>query len=877
MSDNLFTGINTEHILSALAQIDTEGVRPGRQSTTYDLLYENKKYPPKYVLSLAGKHATGTEIDSNDFEGGVGTDAFILLENLKFKIIPKNDKSDFVVELINKYKIRIAQTKLQNEIYKWKLLYQFSGRPSIDAIDFYEDVKAVNFANLIYPMGLAVIYHLAKERTDEYKDCFKFLFDEKTNLTQRIIAFNQETLKIYRNLVPGSTLSHHHDERTIATFLCFHNPDKYTFYKDSFYRKYCKLLGISSEKKGKKYVHYLALIDDLIDNYIKNDKELTDLVSSFFTRDTFKDSNFKLLAQDILFQMLDNGTEEINMGISSVYKISMGEFTLNEFDDCINERTVLVHANTKPKGQSYNSQGADFKEKMKKGDYFYLTHGNNANGIRLLGKIISDAKPASYNEYGAEGWLERDFEIVLNSINKSTYKGVQKWWTPNDNSTFINIKRQELEEANKLIFLPFFNVKLISEAEIEIEEPLQKEPELINVKMNEIQKNYILYGPPGTGKTYNSIDKAIEIALGNSLGDHDANKLEFDRLRREGQIEFVTFHQNYNYEDFMVGISPDVTSGSLRFDKKEGVFKLLNDRAKSNWLSSVNPDEPRIDFDHVFNSFFTKLIEEEVDQIEIPMKSKGYAFEVTKIDFDEGRIKFTKKSGGTGHDLLIKNIKGIYEGTLDYGSEGLGVYYYPLDEKLKEYAITIASSASNKVGLKKYVLIIDEINRANISKVFGELITLLEEDKRLGEVNELKITLPNGEKDFGVPPNLYLIGTMNTADKSIALIDIALRRRFEFVGKYPTYENLDANEAALLQKINEAIYEEKKTADYLIGHAYFMKKQPIEAVLRSKVIPLLMEYFSGRTETVSKIFNNTDWKVDYNKISYSWNINPKDK
>jgi 5-methylcytosine-specific restriction protein B len=404
----------------------------------------------------------------------------------------------------------------------------------------------------------------------------------------------------------------------------------------------------------------------------------------------------------------------------------------------------------------------------------------------------------------------------------------------------------------------------------------RREPEAIQKSETMPNLNIILYGPPGTGKTYNSIDKAVEIIMGKSLGNHNANKLEFDRLRKEGQIEFVTFHQNYSYEDFMVGITPDVTAGNLRFDKKEGIFKILNDRAKNNWLASINPNERRIDFEHVFNSFFSKLIEEEVEHVEIPMKSKGYSFRITKVDLDEGRIKFTKHSGGTGHDLLITNIKGIYEGTLDYALEGLGVYYYPLDDKLKEYAIANATNTNEKVNLKKYVLVIDEINRANISKVFGEIITLLEEDKRLGEVNELKVTLPNGEKDFGIPPNLYIIGTMNTADRSIALIDIALRRRFEFIGKYPTYENLEGNEATLLQKINEAIYEEKKSADYLIGHAYFMKKQSIEDILKSKVIPLLMEYFAGRTETVSKMFNNTDWKVDYDKICYSWNIKQND-
>ena len=152
------------------------------------------------------------------------------------------------------------------------------------------------------------------------------------------------------------------------------------------------------------------------------------------------------------------------------------------------------------------------------------------------------------------------------------------------------------------------------------------------------------------------------------------------------------------------------------------------------------------------------------------------------------------------------------------------------------------------------------------------MITLLEDDKRLGKENELKITLPNGEKEFGVPPNLYTIGTMNTADKSIALIDIALRRRFEFVGYYPEYEDLNEEAKTLLPKINEAIFKEKKSADYLIGHAYFMKGQTIQIVLRDKVVPLLMEYFSGKTDIVSKIFADTNWNVTYDTLNFIWNI-----
>ncbi len=391
----------------------------------------------------------------------------------------------------------------------------------------------------------------------------------------------------------------------------------------------------------------------------------------------------------------------------------------------------------------------------------------------------------------------------------------------------------------------------------------------------ELPLNQILFGPPGTGKTYNSIDKSVEIVTPDRFifDNHAINKTVFDDLRKTGQIEFVTFHQNYSYEDFIVGIKPNVDedTNKLLFKKHFGIFYEIAKRAKDNWFLANNKNETKIDFDFVFNSYFEKLFQEEIKFIEIPNKSKGYKFKITSID-EEGRIKFTKQSGGTGHDLLRKNVKAIYEGNLVYPINGIGIYYYPLVDKLKEFAKTIEPQKFEKESLKNFVLIIDEINRANISKVFGELITLLEDDKRLGKENELKITLPNGEKEFGVPPNLYIIGTMNTADKSIALIDIALRRRFEFIGYYPEYKDLKEEEAILLKKINEAVFKEKKSADYLIGHAYFMKGQTIQTVLQNKVVPLLMEYFSGKTDIVSKIFADTNWNVSYNISNFVWDI-----
>ena len=502
------------------------------------------------------------------------------------------------------------------------------------------------------------------------------------------------------------------------------------------------------------------------------------------------------------------------------------------------------------------------KDKIKVGDKVILwITGKNA-GCYALGQISNSPRETKSSpddhlwKLKGKDDLKAGIKIQANLIdspllwkNIKSVKGIENLKVGNQGTNF-SATRQEYRIIEAFA-----------------ENAMQSKYEHNNMK----SKNIILYGPPGTGKTFTSIDHAIEIALGKSLGSHSQNKAEFDRLRSEGQIEFVTFHQSYTYEDFMVGIAPDTTSGILRFDKKDGIFKQLCERAKQNWSTATKKLDQTIDFDDVFYSFFSKLIEEEVKEVEIPMRSKGYNFKITAIDVENGRIKFTKQSGGTGHDLLVKNTKGIYDGTLDYSEQGLGVYYNSLVDKLKQHSKTL-EPIQEEISLKNFILVIDEINRANISRVFGELITLLEDDKRLGEENELKITLPNGEKDFGIPPNLFIIGTMNTADKSIALIDIALRRRFEFIGYYPQYEGYNESAIHLLQSINNSIFDKKKSPDYLIGHAYFMKQQPIEAVLENKVIPLLLEYFSGKTDIVSNIFEGSGWIVSYDSQSYSWNI-----
>jgi 5-methylcytosine-specific restriction protein B len=366
--------------------------------------------------------------------------------------------------------------------------------------------------------------------------------------------------------------------------------------------------------------------------------------------------------------------------------------------------------------------------------------------------------------------------------------------------------------------------------------------------------NTILYGPPGTGKTYHSISKAAEIITGESFEDpakyNEARKLVKHHLDSQDQVEFVTFHQNYSYEDFVAGLRPDTDASSnfLRFTEHRGIFYRLNDRAKRNWeqhRSGQTFTEPS--FEEVLEVFLQPLYEDQ--EIELATIARNANFQITGV---QGKgLGFRKKSGGEGHTLSINTLKGLYEGKRDYSLQGLGIYFRPVVDRLRQLAAGMRKE-TGKIGLKNYVLIIDEINRANISRVFGELITLLEDDKRLGAENELKLRLPGlpEEELFGVAPNLYLVGTMNTADKSIALIDIALRRRFVFEDMYPRQDVINRLLPnpfnSYLLELNEQI-KALKGADFIIGHAYFIGKtgnaKEVSAMFNQKIIPLLNEYF----------------------------------
>ncbi len=370
-----------------------------------------------------------------------------------------------------------------------------------------------------------------------------------------------------------------------------------------------------------------------------------------------------------------------------------------------------------------------------------------------------------------------------------------------------------------------------------------------DIEMPIFPKNQILFGPPGTGKTYNAVAKAVEIAdnlyFETNKENRTAIKMRFDELQRSGYVEFITFHQAMSYEDFIEGIKPETNDdGSVRYEVKDGIFKILANRAQ-NIISG--------------KSSFQKAFEQLEDNFEqsnqnLKINLQQSFFHITEIN--ERLIRF-RNSVGKDKTLNLNKFEQIYnnfDNIENLISGGKRTYYKALVEHVLNYETNATSLSENLertvFDQQNHVLIIDEINRGNVANIFGELITLIEDSKRIGRDEALKTTLPYSKIEFGVPQNLYLIGTMNTADRSVEALDTALRRRFSFSEIPPQYNLLKTTPegidlAVLLRTINDRI-ELLLDSDHAIGHAYFLTVSDLgdlKTTFQKNILPLLQEYF----------------------------------
>ena len=445
-----------------------------------------------------------------------------------------------------------------------------------------------------------------------------------------------------------------------------------------------------------------------------------------------------------------------------------------------------------------------------------------------------------------------------------------------------------------------------------------------NTQNTDIAKNTILYGPPGTGKTYNTVMYAVAIIENKKLEEiKKENYTEFidryNKYKEDGLIEFTTFHQSYGYEEFIEGIKPVIHSDEedetdIQYEVVPGLFKKFCDIAGKPILRKEKCDigineSPTIWKISLEGSGENSTRTECMRNNHIRIGYDEYGREITNLskgdagrnilnyfinDMSIGDIVMSCYDCNTvdaigvvtgeyeWHDEYAEYkrlrkvnwiVKGIKENIIkiNNGSRLSNPTVYKLRMDLSDVMEIIEKYSNNTIEVeekkKNHIFIIDEINRGNISKIFGELITLIEPTKRIGQAEGQKVKLPYSQKLFGVPNNVYLIGTMNTADRSIATIDTALRRRFNFKEMLPDSEVLDGiyvedvSVKDIFIKMNKRItvlFDREHT----LGHAYFLplKDAPtietLANIFENSIIPLLQEYFYEDYEKIRLVLGD---------------------
>ncbi len=772
------------------------------------------------------------------------------------------------------------QKNWENEKYKWEAIKQFQDNWDIEADNFAGMIKTAmgKTFNLLasgYAYPRQMILNFAEVAPEETRQMFRNLYDETKDIAVRTQQFMDAAKQIQEKYGDGNWKNHYQNTNSISTYLWLRYPDKYYIYKSSIYRVVAAELDADYEIKENGKPESMAkgfAMYDAICNIILQDKELIDMFQDALTDDCYSDPYFKTLTIDvgyylgkhygekpkthqnqwfpvdynpgitkqkweellndstvftksalqIMARLMDCGGEATctqlankygetknfyNVGGSSlaqriaekidcevmktndgktkwwpivfvgknagkdeagsyiwklrdelkealkntdlsylplyvddapaIWKISQGSDSTGVPDDkkkiFMQRNVVVVHGQTKPMGKSKVSQGEIFRNLIKKGDYFYLCY---ASSIQLLGQFTTEE--AEPNQEMKDGWVERQYKTIAVSLDLSPYTGDSNWWAPNGNSTCIMIKKDEYKDFEERILQPYFNLKLnkdgipyksYSEADFLNEVYMKKEQYEDLVARLEHKKNVILQGAPGVGKTFAAKRLAYSI-----MGKVD-----------DSQIEFIQFHQNYTYEDFIMGYRPDTNGG---FKLNEGIF-----------------------------------------------------------------YRFCKK----------------------------------------------AEAQPNK----KFFFIIDEINRGNLSKIFGELMMSIENEYR----GKAKIKLAYRDELFSVPKNLYIIGMMNTADRSLAMIDYALRRRFSFFEMEPGFDSdgftkyqKDLNNETFnklidqVKILNENIKNDRSLGKgFRIGHSHFCEMDKtaneqdqlkwMQAVVKYDILPTLEEYW----------------------------------
>lgn len=871
--------ITKEHVLEAVKKIDS-GEYTVSPSIKYYVTINGKHYPPKEVMRFAHELMNGEYLWERS--GGEPTNKY--LKSMGFEITEKSN--DPVRDLIRAYKGKLRSQGNAQEVYKWQLGSKFREVWNAE-IPFTEKVSRFQFSNLLFYNAIVVLKQATAEYPDEVEQMFRELFSEASPLQQRIDSFRSGFKDLYARM-GHSRFSTHQDGRTMATYLTFYDPERYTYFKDSFYRKYCRLLNIKPEKPGKKYPHYLELVKSFIEEYINDDKELLALKSEFLNDTCDPDINNMILAQDILYQTLDTGM----LDKRAYWRIGTTEGEGSEhtkWQSMLNGGYISIGWPEIGDLDEYDEVTRNVIQQALIDEAYYVD--DNRTASRKAGEILTFYESIKIGDV----ILAQEGQKVL-AIGEVTddYEFLQEESFPHIHRVNWKVKGPDLinQEGLRTTVYPISDANLIGSVDRLLSENVKSEAILVKNNTVTMNLNTILYGPPGTGKTRyiqeiirtQSLDKQKIAAVSQEVDVDDFVKKYkwwevvalslFDTNGNTATVPQLKEHPLIVAKKSQSGvkeIGPRLwgtlqhhtvdTCPNVNIAKKHGI-PIFYKEENSDW---------RFDDINKFKIEFAELIAE-YSNFKNPVESerpKRYLFttchqSLSYEDFIEGiKPQLNDIRDDEDQKLSYENRKGYFYIACNEAAKLAG--YTNLNECLED---------SHKIRKEKFkaavnegrffYLFLDEINRCNVSAVFGELITLIEGDKRLGAENEIAdVLLPYSQDLFGVPLNLRIVGTMNTADRSVEALDTALRRRFVFKAMEPNPELLNEKVvgeialSTLLTAINERI-SYLLDNDHKIGHSYFYNLNNgditgLKAVFNNAIIPLLKEYFYNDYEKIQLI------------------------
>ena len=733
-------------------------------------------------------------------------------------------------ELIEYYiTLRREDPANENEVYKWYAIDHFQQHWDINAVDFYEMFKESfrKRGNLVYQNSFSFLDALGKYFPEQLRNLFIIVYssDDFYIKLDKAKNFAENSIEKLREKLNKTNFNHQFDERTLSFLLTMQNPSKNTFYKSTLYNQLCDYLDIIPQKE-RKYKHHIELLFQMVP--FLNNPQLNLLKEHFVP----KGVDFPLLlAQDIVYQNMNNENEDTkrywlyspgeqavkweefyNEGIMAIGWDELGD--LENYTDRKSILEALMNNYGGGEDQRNNVSAIDDfsngENKINIGDIVIAKKGKNT--LLGYGKVISDyyfdEERAAYKHYRKVKWLKKGVWDANNNLPTKTLTDV----------TTYNSDIEGIKYAQYLLNIMNGNT--------------QAQEDNLIIKLLKYKPQIILQGPPGTGKTREAkrIAKAL---LGLS---------ENDSLEGNEQFKLIQFHPSYSYEDFVRGIvaKPNEEGDGIIYTAENKVLAEFAEKALKAFQEPIKWEN------------FRDFLEKE--------KKEG-----REVYFDEGKeLKYNfiqnnelRYLSRGNHNLAGIPIEEFCQRNLDDKFDSFYKNYHKWGWKfITDYFIKWANNFKKK---KPYVLVIDEINRANLSAVLGELIYALE---YRGEAVQSMYVI-DGENNLILPPNLYIIGTMNTADRSVGHIDYAIRRRFAFVNVLPNELEKDFHKE-LFRAVSElfisnydeyisnpdielkralTLSNEFKSEDVWLGHSYFITKNtPIDIRWEYEIKPILLEY-----------------------------------